>query len=344
MLIQKQNYVCIHDSLLSALEEQPPNPVLYSAYGVLTNVYASQSPSDKPAQIYRLSQLFALYLRFVDDQLLTILPEIRRAVLSYKYPQDVYKKLEQFTALLQKQPNTNKKLRQAVCELLIELCIELGDSKKSWELFSELYDIDPTRSRLLKARIYELGMGTAEVDAISELVSDAEENSRERLMLRLSQIHVAMRVWPQSETLALVRQVVQNDAYQRYPEYAFALADFAELVDNSQRALDIYQEGIALLEQNHRNELASCLYANMCMSLGYLGRLQEAKDCLSKMCKDGINAPVYLNNSVVLELLQNHATESAVKMLQDALLLRVNRFEEIIIRNNLFIAWTLLKN
>lgn len=344
MLIQKQNYVCIHDSLLSALEGQPPNPVLYSAYGVLTNVYASQSPSDKPAQIYRLSQLFALYLRFVDDQLLTILPEIRRAVLSYKYPQDVYKKLEQFTALLQKQPNTNKKLRQAVCELLIELCIELGDSKKSWELFSELYDIDPTRSRLLKARIYELGMGTAEVDAISELVSDAEENSRERLMLRLSQIHVAMRVWPQSETLALVRQVVQNDAYQRYPEYAFALADFAELVDNSQRALDIYQEGIALLEQNHRHELASCLYANMCMSLGYLGRLQEAKDCLSKMCKDGINAPVYLNNSVVLELLQNHATESAVKMLQDALLLRVNRFEEIIIRNNLLIAWTLLKN
>lgn len=344
MLIQKQNYVCIHDSLLSALEEQPANPVLYSAYGVLTNYYVSQSPSDKSAQIYRLSQLFSLYLRFMDEQLLTILPSIRKAVLSYKYPQDIYNKLEQFITLLKEQPNTNKKMHQAVCELLIELSIELGDSEKSWELFSELRDLDPNRSRLLKARIYELGMGTAEVDAISELVLDAEENSKEKLLLQLSQIHVAMRVWPQSETLALVQQVVQNDAYRLYPEYAFALADYAELVDNSQKAQDLYQEGIALLEENHRNELASCLYANMCMSLGYLGRLQEAKDCLSKIRRDGINEPVYLNNSVVLDLLQEHITEDSVKTLQDALLLRVNRFEEIIIRNNLLIAWILLKN
>lgn len=344
MLDEKQNIVSVHDSVLTALENQQVNPVLYSAYNLLTHFYFTQSPSDRSAQIYRLSQLFSLYLRFMDDQLLVILPDIRKAVLSYKYPQEIYTRLEQFIKLLQDHSGSNKMLYQAVCKLLVELCIELGNTEKAWELFSGLHDLRPSEENLLKARIYELGMDTTEVEAISDLVSKATDNSREKLLLQLSQIHVAMRVWTQSETLTLVQQVVRNSTYWIYPEFAFALADLAELVDDSSKSLELYRKGVALLEKNHRGDLAGCLYANMCMSLGYLGRLQEAKDSLSKMRKDGINEPVYLNNSAVLELLQNHATEGCVKSLQDALLLRVNRFEELIIRNNLLIAWTMTKN
>lgn len=341
----KQGNISIHDSILTALEDQPLNPVLFDAYGVLVNFYSAKISTVKSVDIYCLAKLFSLYLRFKDEQLLTILPAIRTAVLSYKYPQEIYQRLEQFIDLLpERSAGSEAKLHQAVCKLLVELCIELGDTKKAWEIFSYLKKLDPSEERLLKARIYELGMDIAEVNAISELSSVAPKNSREKLLLELSQIHVAMRVQPQAETHALVLEVVQNKAYSIYSEYAFALADLAELVDDSLEAINLYQEGISLLESHCRHELSACLYANMCMSLGYLGRLEEGRDCLSKMYKDGLNEPVYLNNSVALDLLESNITKDSIKKLQDALLLRVNRFEELIIRNNLLITSTLQTN
>lgn len=344
ILDEKDGGFNIHDSVLSALEQQAHTPILYLAYNTLVRYYAAWKPASPQQQVYGLSQLFSLYLRFMDPQLLTILPDIRRTVISCKYPQAIYDALQKFIGLLRKRPNINENLYREVCVLLVEICIETGDSDTAWTILKSVPGLSNCEKRLLEARIYELGMGQEEIDSISALLQAAEEGSREALLLELSRLHVALRALPQSETCALVQRVIENAAYTQYPEYAFALSDQAELVDSPSKAVELYTKGIELLKVCGKEALGGCLYANICMSYGYMGELQKAKESLNQAKKSGIDEAVYLNNLTALDLLGKNVTEKSASNLEDALLLHANHFERLIIHNNLLIVQVLLRN
>ena len=120
-LREQDGELFIHDSVLTALDEQKENVVLSQAYQTLIFHFMSWYPKDADRQIYRLSHLFFLYLRFGDEQLLSILPDIRRVVLSNKYPQAACRALQEFISALRKQPNPNPALCREVCTLLTEI-------------------------------------------------------------------------------------------------------------------------------------------------------------------------------------------------------------------------------
>ena len=333
----------IHDSVLAALNKQMDNPVLRQAYQTLVYYYTSWKTSTLDQQAYRLSQLFFLYLRFGDGQLLSILPEIRRHVLSNKYPQVIYQSLRGYIDDLNQQPNPSPVLYREVYKLLTEICIEAGDAKTAWEMINNIHGMPPEELRVLKGRVYELGMQKEQISAISTLIEESAPNSYERLLLELSKLHVALRVLPQKESNKLIQIVVENQQYRQFPEFAFVLSDQAELVDSPQRAIDLYQEGIRMLMDAGQLRLAGCLYTNICMSYGYMGKLEEAERNLTLAKESGIDEPVYLNNLVALDLLRKQVTPQNARMLKDALLLHANKFEQLIIHNNLLIVQVLLK-
>lgn len=341
---EKNGGLTIHDSVLQALEHQENTPMLYVAYNTLVQHYSTWEPIESQQQVYRLSQLFSLYLRFTDDRLLTILPDIRRSVVACKYPQAIYLSLQKFIDLLHQQTNVNPNVYQEVNKLLFDICIETGDTDTAWEILSHLTSLSSGEERLLKARIHELGMKQEDLNAINELIVAADIDPYERLMLELSRIHVAMRILPQAETVKLVREIVADEAYQQYPEYAFVLSDLAELIDSPKAAIDLYRQGISQLVHCGKKRLAGYLYTNVCMSYGYMGELENAQRSLEKARDAGIDEAVYLNNLVVLALLRQDASEECVAQLQNALLLHSNLFERLIIQNNLLIVHVLLQN
>ncbi|MBQ9720244.1 MAG: ATP-binding protein [Oscillospiraceae bacterium] len=343
-LQERNGELFIHDSILNALDAQRENVVLRQAYQTLVLHYMSWRPEDASQQIHRLSHLFFLYLRFEDSQLLSILPDIRRAILSSKYPQAACKALQEFISTLRKQPNPNPQLCSEVYTLLTEICIETGDENTAWEMLNSIPDMLPEKLRVLKGRIYELGMGNEEVAKISSLIEESAPNSRERLLLELSRLHVAMRVKTQTENNLLILPIIENETYKQYYEYAFILSDYAELVDSPRKAIDLYHAGIRLLVEHGQDALAGCLYANICMSYGYLGEIDQAAKNLELAKLQGVDEPVYLNNLVALELLRRNVTQESAQKLKDALLLHANRFERLIIHNNLLIVQVLLKN
>lgn len=344
-IIQEKNAgVCIHDSVLAALEQQEMGPMLYHAYHTLVRHYMSWTPTDAQQQVYRLSQLFSLYLRFTDDQILTILPDIRRAVISCKYPQAIYHSLQQFIDLLHQQPTVNQKVYQEVCKLLLDICIETGETDTAWKILKKLPDLSSNEKRILEARIYELGMKQTDFDGISCLIEDSTPRSHERLLLELSRIHVAMRIWTQDKIAALIQEIIDDPSYAKYPEYAFALSDQAELVDSPPLAIALYQRGISILLDHGMDNLAGYLYTNICMSYGYMGEMEKAAENLELARKAGIDEAVYLNNLAALNLLMEKPSEKSAARLQDALLLHSNPFERLIIHNNLLITRVLLRD
>lgn len=343
ILKSKNGTFCIHDSVLFELQNQKATPILFKAYKTLVQHYTMWTPVKPEEQVYRLSQLFSLYLRFADDQIISILPDIRRAVIACKYPQAIYHSLNQFAERLEQQQSANPTVRCEIYKLLAEICIEAGDKETALEMFGHLGDCAGEEMRLLKARIYELGMTQNDYNEITKLIEASPLNSYERFLLELSRIHVALRIKTQAEAFSLIMQVVKNCAYQQYPEYAFALADQAELIDSPSEAVALYQKGIRHLTDCNMKQLAGYLYTNICMSYGYLGELQLAEENLKYAKKAGIDEAVYLNNIAALQLLRGIPTEKTESQLTNALLLRSNFFERLIIHNNLLITLILLR-
>ena len=334
----------IHDSILEALDRQNANPMLFQAYRTLTSYYTEWQPTNPDEQVFRLARLFSLYLRFADRQLLSILPDIRRVLLAERYPQTIYETLLEFRSALLRQTDPDPGLYREICRLLVEICIESGEPNAGWDILKDIRGLSKSEEHLLKGRLLELGMQHSDMDALDELIRESDKDSRERFLLEMSRLHVAMRLLPQSESLILAKKITKNERYKQYREYAFALANLAELVDSPIQAIELYKDGIQLLEGLGEHSLAGYLYTNVCMSLAYMGKLEKAKSCLEYARQSGADEAMYLNNRVALELLAGGVSNESVAALKDALLLDSNEFEQLIIHNNILIALVLLND
>lgn len=334
----------IHDSILEALDHQDVNPMLFHAYRTLTSYYTEWRPSGPEQQVHRLSRLFSLYLRFADRQLLSILPDIRRVLLAERYPKMIYDTLLEFRLTLLRQTNPDPVLYREICRLLVEICIESGEPDTGWDILKGIYGLSESEERLLKGRLLELGMQRADMDALDALIRESDKDSHERFLLEMSRLHVAMRLLPQAKSMILAKEITENEQYKQYREYAFALANLAELVDSPIQAIELYKDGIQLLEERGEQSLAGHLYANICMSLAYMGQLEIAKSYLERARESGADEAMYINNRVALELLAGEVSEESVAALKDALLLNSNEFEQLIIHNNILIALVLLND
>lgn len=341
LISEEENYYTIHDSLFDELEKQSPNPILYSAYGELVNYYTNQNSVD---YLEKELHLFSLFLQFADDRLLTILPDIKHYVLSSNSPQRMIAILTLFKEKYEKHPVANFSAFQEVHIFLAEVYIRAGNQEAAQQTLDCFPNkLESPQLRYLQAQVYELSMEGSVCPKIDSILARVTPNSLEELLIKLCKLHVMMRCFSEKKTIEYAKEICRNETYMRFPAYAFALASYSELQNSSEVSINCCKAGIKLLERSKYKEFVCYLHLNMGAYYTYSENYEQGQAFFKLALDENVDYYMYLNNISALELFRYRTSESVCNNLRDALLLVSNRFEYLIIRNNLLIAYLLLE-
>lgn len=344
-IIEKKNTsLLLHDSVADTLKEQPSNPVLYGAYASLTRYYLNMN-AKAPSRTC-IFHLFSLYINFADEQIFEILPEIRDILLESKYPQNIMEDLNMFQDKLLQKSQMNPLIFSEVCMLLAEVCLEIEDTENAWIHLSMI----PSNTRsfrymLLKAKYYAIGSDNKNLKLLQDIENMYAEGTQNRLLIELCRLRFMLRTCTQAQSEQFSQYLLENTAYRNLPEYGFLLMNAAELVSNPKDAINIYQEAISSFNKyQYMEKYATFCYINLSMSYGYIGKFTLAKKCIRQAEGSSlIRASYVLNNKATLDLLESNVTSSTISNFRDSLMLTSNHFEELIIHNNLLIAYVILE-
>lgn len=345
-IIEKKDMsLILHDSVADTLKEQPSNPVLYGAYAALTRYYLNMNV--KAPSRTCIFHLFSLYINFADEQIFEILPEVRDILLESKYPQNIMEDLSMFKNRLLQKGQMNPLIFSEVCMLLAEVCIEIEDIENAR---IHLSMIPPnTRSfryMLLKAKFYAIGSDNKNLKLLQDIENMYAEGTQNRLLVELCRLRFMLRTCTQVQSEEFSQYLLENTAYRNLPEYGFLLMNAAELVSNPEDAIGIYCEAIDNLKKyQYMEKYTAFCYINLSMSYGYTGKFTLAKECIRQAEGSSLIRTSYvLNNKAALDLLESRVTSSTISNFRDSLMLTSNRFEELIIHNNLLIAYVIQKD
>lgn len=351
-MLQRKNIIdkkdmsfLLHDSVTDVLKKQPSNPVLYEAYAALTRYYSNINA--KAPSRSCVFHLLSLYINFADEQIFEILPEIRNILLESKYPQSIMEELNMFKDKLLKKSQMNPLIFSEICMLLAEVCIEIEDSENAQVHLSMIpANTESFRYMLLKAKFYAIGSDNNNLKLLEEIENMYSEGTQNRLLVELCRLRFMLRNCTQAQSTQFVQYLLENAEYQKMPEYGFLFMNAAELVSDPNDAVNIYNEAINIFNKyQYMEQYVALCYINLSMSYGYTGKLAFAKDCIRQAESSSLVKTSYvLNNKAALDLLESNITSSTVSNFRDSLMLTSNRFEELIIHNNLLIAHLLLGN
>lgn len=341
LIAEDEDCYTIHDSLFDELAKQSPNSVLYSAYSELVNYYTCQNSI---GFLEKELHLFSLFLQFADDRLLTILPDIKQYVLGSNSPQKMIEILTLFKSKYEKHPVANLTVFKEMHIFLAEVYIRAGN-KEAAQLTLDSFSnkLESPQLRYLQAQVYELSMQGSVCPKIDSILTHVKSNSLEELLIKLCKLHIMMRCCSEKETIEYAKEICRNKAYRKYPAYAFALASYSELQNSSKVSLNCCKAGIKLLTKSKYREFVCYLHLNMGAYYAYSDNYEQGKALIELARDENVDYYMYLNNISALELFRYRVSEAVCNNLRDALLLVSNRFEYLIIRNNLLIAYTLLE-
>lgn len=330
-----------HDSIISQLDIQSPSALLYSAYRVLKEYYCRklcETQNDDAVE-----HLFCLYLRFSDEELLTIFPQIAKIIRSYKYPHTAINKLISYREKIQLKGCLNPRLYEKLVILLVNLCIEYGLWEEALSNLNLIYSPTNPYHRATKAAVLSLDFTNEEsIELIYALIKQAT-SPREKLTSELCLLSAKMARQPRKESIKIAQKMIATTEYQNCLEYAFLLSNYAELINNTQECINLYKQAIEILHRVGRDELGANILVFLSMIYAYEGSIFDARKVLDFAKKlGGVKESYLLNNYAVLDILEGKATADNTKQLSDALLLTCDPYEKILILCNLLVCYTLL--
>ena len=330
-----------HDSIISQLDNQSNSVFLYAAYGVLKEYYCRKLCESRSEEV--VEHLFCLYVRFSDEELLTIFPQIIEAIRSYKYPQTVINKLMAYRDKIQRQGHLNIQLYKKLVTLLVNLCLEYGLWEEALSNLNLIYSPTNPYHRALRAAALSLNSTNSEsINSIYSLIQQAT-SSRENLTLELCLLSAEMARLPRSESIKLAQKMMTRTEYRNYLEYAFLLSNYAELIDDTKECISLYRQAFDRFHSAGRDELGANVLVFLSMVYAYEGRIIDARKVLDLgKSLGGIKESYLLNNFAVLDILEGKMTTDSVKQLSDALLLTCDPYEKILIQCNLLVCYILL--
>lgn len=345
-IVQKENEDSIkifHDSILSELEVQSANPILFSAFDVLKTFYFGELRTDQDE--YTIKQLFRLCTKFSDPEIIKLFPYIKRLVKKYKYPQDIVKKLTQLRNEMTKNSIANYTVVREVSLFLTTLCLELGFAEEAQQNLNIVYVNNNPYHRALQASIYALNFTSdASMKEVEKLANQAL-SARERLTIQLCQLSAEMARLSVKESAAIAKQILETKEFQSLFEYAFLLRDYAELVPEYDESIALCQEALRRFKEGGRVDLCAQVQMSMSMFYAYKGQLKIAKKLLLEAKKVACIPDCYLlNNLAVIDLLSHRHTNMTAKNLWDALLVCNDAYEKIIIMCNLLVCYIEMGN
>ena len=330
-----------HDSVISQLNLQSASAPLYSAYSVLKEYYCQKLCESKDEE--SIEHLFCLYLHFSDEELITLFPQISNLLKNYKYPQTVINKLVLYREKIQSQKHLNHHLYKKLVEFLVNLCIEYGLYDEAINNLNLIYSPANPYHRALKSRALSINFTNKKsIDLIRQLINQAS-SPREKLTSELCLLSAEMALQPRQKSLDMAKKMIETLEYQDCLEYAFLLSNYAELVDDSDECLSLYEQAIKRFHYAGRNDYVSNILVFVSMIYAYQGKTSNARQALDISKKrGGVKESYLLNNYAVLDVIEENATEKDVKQLSDALLLTCDPYEKILIQCNLLVCYTIL--
>lgn len=345
-VVQKENEEVIkifHDSIITELETQSANPILFSAFDVLKTFYFEELRAGQDEHTIR--QLLRLCIKFSDPEIIKLFPFIKELVRKYKYPQDIVKKLTQLRNELTKTRTTNYALVREVSVFLVTLCLELGFAEEAQQNLNIVYTNKNPYHRALQAAIYALDFTNDANMKKVEKLADQALSVRERLTIKLCLLSGEMARLSTAESAAIAKQLLETRDFQSLFEYAFLLRDYAELVQDYDESIALCKEALRRFKEKGRIDLCAQIQVSLSMFYAYKGQLKIARRLLYEAEKTAYISDCYLlNNLAVLDLLSRRYTNQTAKNLWDALLVCNDTYEKIIIMCNLLVCYIELGN
>lgn len=330
-----------HDSIITQLNLQPATVLLYSAYGVIKEYYCKKLYEIQNTEA--VEHLFNLYLRFSDEELLTIFPQIVKMIRGYKYPNTAISKLISYRKKIQQNGKLNPHLFEKLIILLVNLCMEYGLWEEALNNLNLIYLPTNPYHRALKAAILSLDFTNKKsIEAIHTLITQAT-SSREKLTSELCLLSAQMARLPRNENLKKAKEMIETSEYKSCLEYAFLLSNYAELTDNTKECINLYKQAIQIFHNAGHDELAANILVFLSMIYAYEGKIFDARKILDYCNKlGGIKESYLLNNYSVIDILEGKVSTNNVKQLTDAILLTSDPYEKILIQCNLLVCYILL--
>ncbi|WKL01422.1 hypothetical protein Q0F98_33215 [Paenibacillus amylolyticus] len=340
------NVEIAHDSIILELEKQSHNPTLAAAYRLLINFYNVQKKQNTH-DYSNINKLFMLYLKFHDESIISILDDIKKMIIQYKYPQQILSKLVYLRDKLSEKQNPNIKISDEISLTLLEVSYQMELGQFAQEALDTIYDPRNTLHRIYFVGLMALNSSDSEVHSkIKKLIEKERFGSRSRLVMELMLLSSMMESESLDESKAFAQKMLSVDSYKEYMEFSLLLRNYAELVELKE-SLIIYQYCLEVLGSFNRKDLQAQIYISIAMCHSYLGQLDSAKNDIKmaiELSEGSVKENMILNNSAVIDMLSGSFSEQVLKNLQDALLLTANQYESILVKCNILVWHTVNHN
>lgn len=343
VIIDKEFIKIKHDSISEKLNNIVQNPVLLSAYTILKSYYNNRLNQNPKI----VEKLLTLYLKFSDQELLLLLPKVKLLILNIKYPQLIIKKLKYFREQLTENAHFGYSATYPLTLMLVEICIRKKIGEEAQKNLELIYDETNDYHVAMQAQIYSLQESMVAHDSLCKLVESIASNSRLRLIAEISLLYLKTKLQTTAESKAYGDKLIKNTSYKKYTEYAFLLRNYAELCDETKECEALYFHALKILKSNNMYHDMASIYISLSMINAYVGNVSIAKKYIKdsmKLDRRELSLCYILNNSAVLNILENAYTKTTEKNLRDALLLSESKYEMLIINCNLLIYYCLTHN
>lgn len=343
--IENNKIYLIHDSISREIEKTKKEPILLSAYADVKEHFLNNL-NDNSCDSDILEKLISLFIQFSDQELITILPNIKDFLLRIKYPHLIIKKLSNYRKSLLSTTTINKKSTQSLTLLLVEICLSKKLFIQAQENLDLIYNVNNSYHIALQGQIFALQDSSDIPAKIKHLVSYTDSGSRLKLILELCFLNYNMKNSETSKSRLIAENILKNNEYKKYKEYGYLLRNYAELLESTSECLKYYHDAIKIFKKHGMKSDIASVYISLSMIYSYEGHLKGARRYISKSINldSNISMCYILNNKSVIDILDNTYSINTEKDLKDAHLLSVSKYERIIIECNLLVFYCLIND
>ncbi len=344
LLIEYEKKIKIkHDSIIGELNRHTYNPIIACAYAVLKNFYTKKLiENNEDGEV--VEKLLSLYLRFSDQELLLILPNIKELILNSKYPQLIVKKLDYFREQLKNTAHFGFQATYSLTLMLVEICLSKKMAEEAQKNLDLIYDETNYYHIALQAQIYSLQETMEAHETLCEFIANIPNNSRLQLTVGICFLYLKTKLLVTAEAKKYGNYLLENKSYENFPEYAFLLRNYAELCDDSEECFRLYYDALDRFSKDNKYHDMASVELSLCMLHAYKGELKLARRSIEKaleLDRRDLSLCYVLNNISVIELLEGSYSDITEKNLLNSMLLAVSKYEKLIISCNLLIYYSL---
>ena len=305
----------------------------YIAYGMLIKYYNSINDN---------ISLFRLYCMYNDNNIITILPNIKLYLMEKKYPSIILKELEILLRDINYARKLNK-LETRITMFAIEMFIQIDNYERGMFYLKKIYDSNSLAHDILYAGLISIKKDFAEnlIQEIDLLIEKYKKEDRISLILYLYKLKIHMEHETSANIKKVIKEISSIKEFKKYPEYCYFFRNKAEILSLDE-ANAIYYECLSSASNLNNPNFINEINISLAMNYAHMGNLNKSKKYNQKaemFIGKGIREYYILNNKAVINMLNEIFTTQTLNDLEIANVLNSNPYDRIIILSNLLVCY-----